>query len=133
MNVDIVVATTPSRTPLVTQVSPGTHINAIGADASGKQEIHPSILKKSKLVIDDWKQASHSGEINVPYSKRQIRKKDIYGELGEIAIRLKKGREHDDEITVFDSTGLAIQDVACAYAVYKELKDRKNIQKVSFF
>ncbi|MFC1494540.1 ornithine cyclodeaminase family protein [Thermodesulfobacteriota bacterium] len=133
MNVDIVVATTPSRTPVVIQVSPGTHINAIGADASGKQEIHPGILKKSKLVIDDWKQASHSGEINVPYRKKQIRKKDIYGELGEIAVRAKKGREKKDEITVFDSTGLAIQDVACGYAVYKELKNRKNVQKVAFF
>lgn len=133
MNVDIVITTTPSRAPVVTQVSPGTHINAIGADAPGKQEISPNIIKKSKLVIDDWKQASHSGEINVPYRKRQIRKKDIYGELGEIASRVKKGREDRDEITVFDSTGLAIQDVACSYAVYKELKGKKKIQRVSFF
>jgi len=133
MNSDIVVTTTPSRTPVVMQVSPGTHINAIGADAAGKQEISPLILKKSKLVIDDWKQASHSGEINVSYRKRQIRKKDIYGELGEIAVRAKKGREKNDEITLFDSTGLAIQDVACSYAVYKELKDNKDVMRVSFF
>ena len=133
MNSDIVVTTTPSRTPVVMQVSPGTHINAIGADAAGKQEIHPNILKKAKLVIDDWKQASHSGEINVPYRKGQIRKKDIYGELGEIAVKLKKGREKQEEITLFDSTGLAIQDVACSYAVYKELKDSKEIQRVTFF
>ena len=118
---------------MVKQVSPGTHINAIGADASGKQEISPDILKKAKLVIDDWKQASHSGEINVPYRKRQIRKIDIYGELGEIAVRAKKGREKKDEITLFDSTGLAIQDVACSYAVYEELKNDKDIQRISFF
>ncbi len=133
MNADIVVTTTPSRVPVVKQVSPGTHINAIGADAAGKQEISPDILRRAKLVIDDWKQASHSGEINVPYSKKQIRKKDIYGELGEIAIRAKKGRENQDEITLFDSTGLAIQDVACGYAVYRELKDNKEVQRVSFF
>ena len=90
-------------------------------------------IRKSKLVIDDWKQASHSGEINVPYRKRQIRKKDVYGELGEIATGRKKGRELQSEITVFDSTGLAIQDVACAYAVYKEARDRKKIKKISFF
>ena len=66
MNADIVVTTTPSRVPVVKQVSPGTHINAIGADAAGKQEISPDILRRAKLVIDDWKQASHSGEINVP-------------------------------------------------------------------
>ena len=133
MNSDIVVTTTPSRVPVVMQVSPGTHINAIGADAAGKQEISPNILKKAKLIIDDWKQASHSGEINVPYKKRQIRKKDIYGELGEIAVKAKKGREERDEITLFDSTGLAIQDMACSYAVYKELKDNKDIQRISFF
>ncbi len=133
MNSDIVVTTTPSRIPVVLQVSPGTHINAIGADAAGKQEISSNILKKAKLVIDDWKQASHSGEINVPYRKKQIRKKDIYGELGEIAVKAKKGREKQDEITLFDSTGLAIQDVACSYAVYKELRDNKDIQRVSFF
>jgi alanine dehydrogenase len=133
MNSDIVVTTTPSRNPVVKQVSPGTHINAIGADASGKQEISHDILKKAKLVIDDWKQASHSGEINVPYRKRQIRKKDIHGELGEIAVKAKKGREKQDEITLFDSTGLAIQDVACGYAVYKELKDNKEIQRITFF
>ncbi len=133
MNSDIVVTTTPSRAPVVMQVSPGTHINAIGADAAGKQEIHPGVIKKAKLVIDDWKQASHSGEINVPYRKRQIRKRDIYGNLGEIAVRAKKGRESKDEITLFDSTGLAIQDVACGYAVYKELKENKDLQKVRFF
>ena len=133
MNSDIVVTTTPSRAPVVMQVSSGTHINAIGADAAGKQEIHINILKKSKLIIDDWKQASHSGEINLPYKKRQIRKKDIYGELGEIAIRGKKGRENLEEITLFDSTGLAIQDVACSYAVYKELKVSKDIQRITFF
>ena len=133
MNSDIVVTTTPSRIPAVMQVSPGTHINAIGADAAGKQEISPNILKKAKLVIDDWRQASHSGEINVPFRKKQIKKKDIYGELGEIAVRAKKGREKHEEITLFDSTGLAIQDVACSYAVYKELKDNKDIQRVSFF
>ncbi len=133
MNVDIVVTTTPSRTPVVTHVSPGTHINAIGADAPGKQEVNPNIIRKSKLVIDDWKQASHSGEINVPYRKRQIRKKDVYGELGEIATGRKRGRELQSEITVFDSTGLAIQDVACAYAVYKQVKDKKKVKKISFF
>ena len=68
-----------------------------------------------------------------PYSKKQIRKKDIYGELGEIAVKAKKGRENQDEITLFDSTGLAIQDVACGYAVYRELKDNKEVQRVSFF
>jgi len=132
-NVDILITTTPSRVPLVNKVSPGTHINAVGADAQGKQEINPTILKQAKVVIDDWAQASHSGEINVPFSKKIITQKDIYASLGEIAAGKKKGRTSDEEITLFDSTGLAIQDVSCAYTVYKALKDKPGIKKIELF
>lgn len=131
--VDILITSTPSRTPLVSIVSPGTHINAVGADAEGKQEIKPKILRHAKLVIDDWAQASHSGEINVPFRRKQIAEKDIYAGLGDIAAGKKKGRTSDEEITVFDSTGLAIQDVSCAYTVYKALKDKPGITQVEFF
>lgn len=132
-DVDILFTTTPSRDALVKKVSPGTHINAMGADAEGKQEIHPKILRLAKLVIDDWVQASHSGEINVPLKKRQMTRKDIYAELGEIAAGKRKGRTSEKEITLFDSTGLAIQDLACANAVYQELRDKKGIMRISFF
>lgn len=132
-NVDILITTTPSRMPLVNTVSPGTHINAIGADAAGKQELNSKILKEATVVIDDWSQASHSGEINVPLRKRQIAKKNIYGELGAIAAKKQKGRTSAKEITVFDSTGLAIQDVSCAYIAYQELKDTAGVRKVALF
>ena len=71
---DIVVTTTPSRTPVVKRewVSPGTHINAIGADAAGKQELAPAILTAAKVVVDDWAQASHSGEINVALARGEL-------------------------------------------------------------
>ncbi|MFC1579907.1 ornithine cyclodeaminase family protein [Thermodesulfobacteriota bacterium] len=131
--VDIVVATTPTRKPIITRVSKGTHINAIGADAEGKQEISPRILKRSKIVIDDWDQASHSGEINVPLRKKQITRDNIYGELGEISVGKKKGRVSEDEITLFDSTGLAIQDVACAWTVYEALKDKRGLTRIALF
>ena len=130
---DIVVTTTPSRTPLVNRVSPGTHINAIGADAEGKQEIHPGILKQAKVVIDDWAQASHSGEINVPLRKKQISKKNIYAPLGDIVAGKKEGRTSAEEITLFDSTGLAIQDMSCAYVVYQALKNKRGIKSIKFF
>ena len=133
MGVDILVTTTPSRKPLVNRVSPGTHINAIGADAEGKQEVSPKILKQAKLVVDDWPQASHSGEINVPLVKKQIRKKDIYAEFGEIAAGKKKGRSSKEEITLFDSTGLAIQDVSCAYTVYRYYRNKNNRLEVELF
>ena len=120
-NADMVVTTTPSRRPLVQfqWLKKGVHINAIGADAPGKEELDPQILKHAKIVIDDWEQASHSGEINLPLNKKVIFKKDIDATIGEIIIGKKKGRVDQREITVFDSTGLAIQDVAVASQIYQ--------------
>jgi alanine dehydrogenase len=78
-------------------------------------------------VIDDYAQASHSGEIDVPLSEGIIEVKDIYGTLGEVVAGKKRGRENNKEITMFDSTGLAIQDMICAKLVYeKASKNKKN-------
>ena len=124
---DIVITTTPSRKPLVfeSMVSEGTHFNCIGADAPFKEELDPAILKKAKIVVDDWEQASHSGEINVPFSKGFLSKKDVWAELGDIVAETKTGRTSNEEITVFDSTGLAIQDAATTELVYKKATSRK--------
>ena len=134
---DVISTITPSHQPIVKfeWITPGTHINAIGADAKGKQELDPRILKnsKTKIVIDDWEQASRSGEINVPFSQGLINKNDIYGTLGEIVAGLKAGRENYEEITVFDSTGLGIQDISTAYEVYKIAMERGIGQKIKFF
>jgi alanine dehydrogenase len=121
---DVVVTTTPSRKPIVKNgwISAGTHINAIGADAPGKQELDPKILLRSKVVVDDIQQALHSGEVNVPLSLGLIARADIYGELGEIVTGRKPGRTSEDEITVFDSTGLAVQDIATDWVVYQKAK-----------
>lgn len=131
-NCDVVITTTPARGPVVMakDVAPGTHINAIGADAPGKQELESKLTKKAKIVIDEWEQASHSGEINVPLAQGTITKKDIYGELGAIVAGLKKGRTSRSEITMFDSTGLACQDISTAFVAYQRLKQRKNIKVV---
>jgi alanine dehydrogenase len=117
---DMVVTVTPSRNPLVMDdmVSTGTHINCIGADAAGKEELDPNILKRAKIVVDDWEQASHSGEINVPLSLGIITKENIWAEIGEIVAGLKPGRQKQDEITVFTSTGLAVQDAITAKIAY---------------
>ncbi|MDD1745362.1 MAG: alanine dehydrogenase [Candidatus Methanoperedens sp.] len=124
---DILVTTTPSREPIVKNewIPDGTHINAIGADAPGKEELDPAILKRAKVVVDDIPQASHSGEVNVPISKKLITIKDICCELGEVIVGKKKGRVSDSDITVFDSTGLAIQDVATADMVYRKALEKK--------
>ena len=121
---DIVVTVTTARGPIVKDewISEGMHINAIGADAPGKQELDPEILKRAKIVVDDLKQALHSGEVNVPLSEGIIARGDIYAELGEVITGKKPGRASRDEITIFDSTGLAIQDIATDWKVYQKAK-----------
>ena len=117
---DILITVTPSRSPIVIDewVNNGIHINAVGADAPGKEELDPLILKRSKIIIDDWEQSSHGGEINVPLEKELLRREQIHGELGDVLTGKIDSRTSDDEITIFDSTGLAIQDVATASIVY---------------
>jgi len=124
---DIVVTTTPSRKPLVSGewIRPGMHFNCIGADAPGKEELDPAILKRAKIVIDNWEQASHSGEINVPLAEGIITKRDVWGEIGEVVAGLKPGRTSSNEITVFTSTGLAIQDAVTAELAYKKALAKK--------
>lgn len=119
---DIIATITPSRAPIVMNdwISPGTHINCIGADAPGKQELDPAILQRTKIVVDDWDQASHSGEINVPLSRGLLKPKDIWSGIGEIVAGLKQGRTDNNEITAFVSTGLAIQDAVTANIAYKK-------------
>lgn len=131
---DIVVTTTPSRKPLVRLgwLKKGVHINAIGADSKGKEELEPAILKQAKIIIDDWAQAPTSGEINVPWSKGIITKKDIYAALGEVIYHKQKVRTNRNEITVFDSTGLAIQDVSAAQYVYQEALTNGIGRKITF-
>jgi len=130
-NADVVTTTTPVNTPIVKNewIKEGTHINAIGADAPGKEELEPAILLRSKIVVDNWEQASHSGEINVPLEKGIITKDNIYAELGQIVAKIKQGRTSNKEITIFDSTGLAVQDIAVAKRVYdKAVKNNIGIQ-----
>jgi len=112
---DVIVTTTPSRAPVVMDdwIHEGTHINAIGADAHGKQELDPRILKRAKIFVDDPVQAVHSGEINVPITRGLLTLGEIAGTLGDVVLK-RNGRERPGQVTVFDSTGLAIQDLAIA-------------------
>ncbi|KXB02689.1 alanine dehydrogenase [candidate division MSBL1 archaeon SCGC-AAA261F19] len=132
---DIVVTVTPRRKPIVMDdwISSGTHINAIGADAPGKEELDPKILKRAKIVVDDWEQASHSGEINVPFSRGMLTRDDIYSDICSIVAQKKEGRISEEEITVFDSTGLAIQDIATAWRVYQKAEKENVGEEVELF
>jgi len=118
---DVLTTTTPSTEPIVMAdwIREGTHINAIGADAPGKQELEPAILEKAEVFVDDPGQAIHSGEVNVPISAGYYDPARIAGTLGEVVVG-KKGRSSPDAITIFDSTGLAIQDLAIAALVLRD-------------
>ena len=134
-NADVVVTATPATGPLVysSWIRPGTHINAIGADMPGKQELDPMVFKSAKAVVDYKPQCIEIGEIQHAIKSGIIKESDIYAEIGEIVAGKKKGRENDEEITVFDSTGLGIQDVSTAYSVYQVAKERNIGKMVEFF
>lgn len=130
----IVCTATPSREPVIERdwILPGTHINAMGADAHGKQELDPRILRDGVVVVDDLAQAGGSGEINVPLGSGELSPEGIHGSLGEIVAGLKPGRSDPQAITVFDSTGLAIQDVALARVVYEAALARGIGRSIEF-
>ncbi|AGB30124.1 ornithine cyclodeaminase [Natrinema pellirubrum DSM 15624] len=118
---DVLSTVTPVEDPIVgpDDVGDHTHINAIGADAEGKHELEDALLEAARIVIDDHEQCTHSGEINVPYHEGVLTDADIHGEIGELVVGSKAGRTAETGNTVFDSTGLAIQDVAAARVVYE--------------
>ncbi|GAB3414992.1 alanine dehydrogenase [Haloparvum alkalitolerans] len=125
---DVLSTVTPVEDPIVQAADVGehTHVNAMGADAEGKHELADELLLDAKIVIDDHEQCTHSGEINVPYADGTLTDDDIYGEIGQIVTGKIAGRTADDGVTVFDSTGLAIQDVAAAHVVYEYADDNDN-------
>ena len=119
---DVVSTTTPVTEPIVEAVGERTHINAMGADAPGKNEIAFEVIKGATIVIDDYEQCTHSGEINVPWSAGKLSDEDIHGELGDV-VTGRVDRPDPDGVTVFDSTGLAIQDVAAARVIYNHASE----------
>ena len=123
---DIVCTLTPSRSPVIRRewVQPGTHINAVGADAPGKQELDPSIVKEAIVVVDDLEQASGSGEINVAIQKGIYTAEEVRGTLAELVVGKKKGRANSRDITVFDSTGIAVEDMAVAKLLFEKAQQR---------
>jgi alanine dehydrogenase len=125
---DVLSTITPSTEPIVAAEDVGerTHINAMGADAAAKQELDLAVVEGAKLVIDDYDQTTHSGEISIAWEEGLIDETDIDAAIGEIVVGTREGREEDDGISVFDSTGLAIQDVAAAHVVYEHARERNN-------
>ena len=131
---DILITTTRGTGAVVEAgwVKPGTHIVAIGADAPGKQEFDPEIFRHAKIVNDSIAQCVEKGETQNPLHHKVITRDHIHAEIGEILLGKKPGRENDEEITIFDSTGMAIQDNTTAGRIYQNAIE-KNVGTVFEF
>jgi len=128
---DVIITVTPSRKPLILKewVKKGTHFSCVGADMTGKQEIDENIFAGAKIFVDDYKQSVSVGECEIPVKKGTIAEDAIVGEIGELINGDKKGRASDEEITIFDSTGIALQDLMTASRALK-IAGEKNIGEV---
>lgn len=122
----VIVTCTPSRTPYLKRehVRPGTFVAAVGADSPDKRELEPSILAGAKVVVDIRDQSAGVGELHHALVAGLMTIDQVHGELGDVIAGRIPGRITDDEITVFDSTGTALQDTAAAAAAYAEAVKR---------
>lgn len=121
---DVVVTCTPSRRAFVTRddIAPGTFLAAVGADNPEKQEVEPALLAHATLVVDVLHQCAEIGELHHALAAGVMTKDQVHAELGDVVAGRKPGRTRDDEITIFDSSGTALQDVAAAIAVYEKAR-----------
>jgi len=121
---DVLVTCTPSRTPFVRrkEVRPGTFVAAVGADSENKQEIEETLMAASAVVVDLLPQAALIGDLHHAVARGLMRAEDVRAELGAVVAGRAVGRESPEEITIFDSTGIALQDLAAAVAVYQRTR-----------
>jgi alanine dehydrogenase len=126
LGADIVVSVTPGREILFGEGSlgPGQHVSLMGADGPGKCEIDPRELARTQVFCDDWTQASHNGELQ---HARELLGREQVTALGDVLAGLAPGRRSAEEITTFDSTGLAIQDLALALAALERLEELADV------
>jgi ornithine cyclodeaminase/alanine dehydrogenase-like protein (mu-crystallin family) len=116
-NADVIATTTASTSALfdLDDVRAGAHVNAMGSDTAGKRELAPRLVESCLLVVDDRSQSVLLGESQPP-----VHLKDEPPTIGEILVGRRQGRSSDDQITVFDSTGIGLQDIAAADLVYRD-------------
>ena len=115
---DVVTFVTPGHEPVLREadVRPGLHYNMLGADGPGKAEAEPEAVARCRLFCDEWEQASHGGELTSAVTAGTVAHSDVT-ELGEVLTGMAPGRPSAEATTMFDSTGLAIQDLAICHAV----------------
>jgi alanine dehydrogenase len=120
---DVVVTVTPGEEPVILEADPrpGQHLAVLGADAHGKQEVDLAAIERCRLFCDEWEQASAGGELANAVDAGLAKREDVT-QLGDV-LNGEPGRRAADEITLFDSTGLAIQDLAICQAVYERWRN----------
>ncbi|HEX8742630.1 MAG TPA: ornithine cyclodeaminase family protein [Thermoleophilaceae bacterium] len=118
---DVVTTVTPGHEPVVRagDLHPGMHLSMLGADAHGKAEAEIEAVMRCSLFCDEWRQASHGGELTGAVEAGRVAQDDVT-ELGAVMTGSAAGRPSDDAITLFDSTGLAIQDLAICLALVED-------------
>ncbi|MEQ1708444.1 MAG: ornithine cyclodeaminase family protein [Terricaulis sp.] len=123
---DVIVTCTTARTPFLAEadVPPGAFIAAVGADHPQKSEIAPALMAKAVVVVDNLDQCLHMGDLHHAVEAGAMRPGDVHAALADIVTGARPGRSRRDAITIFDSTGTAIQDVASAALVYERAQER---------
>ena len=131
---DILITVTPSQSPIVHKdwVRPGTHINAMGADTAGKQELAPDLVASASICVDAVEQAITIGECQHAFRQGLLCRDDLTRTLGGLASGRLAGRSRDDEITLFDGTGIALQDLAAAGVTVARARARGLGTEVEF-
>ena len=131
---DVVITVTPSELPLVRDewIREGTHISAMGADDKGKHELDTAILKRSSLFADYPQQSIIIGEFQHAYDDGLINSADDICALGLVTLGKSPGRISDSQITVFDSSGIAIQDLMVAGAIFEAAQKMSQVQYIDF-
>jgi alanine dehydrogenase len=121
---DLLVTVTPGREVLLPEGSlrPGQHVSLMGADGPGKAEIAVAELARGRLYCDDWEQASHGGELAAAVAAGAIDRADV-AQIGDVLIGSAEGRQSAADITLFDSTGLALQDLAVALIALERARE----------
>ena len=121
---DVVVTTTRASGVVVQDgwLRPGTHVVAIGSDQKGKQELAPEILRHARLIVDSRAQCTQKGEVQ--HALRAGLIADVHAEIGEVLLGRVPGRQSLDQVTIFDSTGMAIQDTTTAALLLRRAQER---------
>ena len=122
---DVILTATPSYEPLIKAewVKPGTHFSCVGSDLTGKQEIESAIFTGAKVYGDDTAQCFNVGECEKPHKEGIL--KELNGEIGAVIAKVEEGRTSAEDITIFDSTGIALQDLGTAAVVLKIAKEKE--------